>query len=69
MTASFKMRSGVLRKWLLADLACFPVKAIVPMLVDNSTGAWKGIATTSMPKTVPHWSDISNPKTYLNSLF
>ncbi len=50
MTESFEMKKGVLRKWLLADLACLPVTAIVPMLVDNYTGAWNGITTSSMPK-------------------
>ncbi|MFA7272305.1 MAG: OmpA family protein [Crocinitomicaceae bacterium] len=69
MTESFQMRKGVLRKWLLADLACLPVTAIVPMLVDNYTGAWSGVKTSAMPKSMRHWSEIADPKTYLNTLF
>lgn len=69
MTESFEMKNGVMRKWLLADLACLPVTAVVPMLVDNYTGAWRGIKTNTMPKSLRHWSEISDPKTYLNTLF
>lgn len=69
ISEEFTMKKGVLRKWLIADLLCIPVTAVVPVLVDNHTGAWNGIKTNTMPKSMMHWSEISNPKDYLNKLF
>lgn len=69
ITEEFTMKKGVLNKWLLADLLSLPVTAVVPLLVDNHTGAWNGVKTNNMPKSMKHWSEISNPKDYLNQLF
>lgn len=69
VTEEFTMKKGVLNKWLIADLLSLPVTAVVPLLVDNHTGAWNGIKTNTMPKSMKHWSEIANPKDYLNQLF
>lgn len=69
MTEEFAMKKGILNKWLVADLLCIPVTAVVPLIVDQQTGAWNGIQTKNMPNSLKHWSEISNPKDYLNQLF
>jgi outer membrane protein OmpA-like peptidoglycan-associated protein len=69
VSENFTLKKGIIPKWLFADLACLPVTAVVPVIVDASTGAWKGIKTNNMPKSMRHWSDIDNPNDYLNSLF
>lgn len=66
---SFALKKGVLTRWLLADLACLPVTAIVPTVVDASTGAWNGIKTGNMPKSLRLWSDVEDPHECINSLF
>ncbi len=69
VSENFTLKKGVIAKWVFADLACLPVTAIVPLVVDASTGAWSGIKTNNMPTSMRHWSEIENPKDYLNSLF
>lgn len=69
VTEDFTMKKGVLNKWLIADLVSLPVTAVVPLIVDWKTGAWNGVKTNTMPNKMKHWSEISNPKDYLNQLF
>jgi outer membrane protein OmpA-like peptidoglycan-associated protein len=69
LTENFELKNGVITKWLLADIACLPVTAVVPLIVDAKTGAWKGVKTSTMPSSLKHWSEISNPHDYLNQLF
>ncbi len=69
LSENFTLKKGIIPKWMIADLACLPVTAVVPVIVDASTGAWKGIKTNSMPSSLKHWSDVENPNDYLNSLF
>ncbi len=69
VTEDFTMKKGVLNKWLLMDLVSLPVTAVVPLIVDWKTGAWNGVKTNAMPDKMKHWSEISNPKDYLNQLF
>jgi outer membrane protein OmpA-like peptidoglycan-associated protein len=69
VSENFTLKNGIIPKWLFADLACIPVTAIVPVIVDASTRAWKGVKTNNMPKSMRLWSDVENPNDYLNSLF
>ncbi len=69
VTEDFTMKKGILNKWLAMDLVSIPVTAVIPLIVDWKTGAWNGIKTGSMPDKMKHWSEISNPKDYLNQLF
>lgn len=69
LAETFTLKKGILPKWLLADLACIPVTAVVPTIVDASTGAWNGIKTGNMPKSLRLWSEIEDPHDYLENLF
>jgi len=69
VTESFKLENGIVKKWLIADLACLPVTAVVPVIVDGVTGAWKGVDEKDIPSSMKHWSDIDDPHDYLNQLF
>jgi outer membrane protein OmpA-like peptidoglycan-associated protein len=69
VSENFTLKKGIIPKWLFADLACLPVTAVVPVIVDAATGAWKGIKTNNMPKSMKHWSEMENPSDYLHSLF
>ncbi len=69
VTETFALKNGVLGKWLIADLACLPLTAVVPVIVDASTGAWKGIKTNRMPKSLLKWSEVEDPHDYVDNLF
>jgi len=69
VSESFTLKSGIIPKWVIADIACIPVTAVVPLIVDASTGAWKGVKTKNIPASMKHWSEITDPHDYLNQLF
>lgn len=69
VSETFTLKNGVIAKWLIADLVCLPVTAVVPVIVDATTGAWKGVKTNNMPKSLRLWSEIENPTDYVNDLF
>lgn len=70
LSKTFNVKSKVLKKWVVRDFflgagVAFPIT----FLIDNHTGAWRGVDDRTIPKSLTHWSKVENPADYLNQLF
>lgn len=70
LAKTFDMEASILKKWLIADIASIVATGPVPLIVDASTGAWKGFdAESANNQTMIHWTQIEDPALYLNQVF